>query len=60
MNYNPNTHLAIARERQADMQREASRREMASLVADDRPSIFARLRARIASHGARQPATGTA
>ena len=55
MYYNPHTHLAIARERQADMIREARNRELARRVADERPGLISRLRARFGEYGARQP-----
>jgi hypothetical protein len=55
MYYSPHTHLAIARERQADMVREARNRELATLVADERPGLISRLRARFGEHGAKQP-----
>jgi hypothetical protein len=44
MSYNPDTHLAIARERQGDFLREARRRELARLATADRPGPLARLR----------------
>jgi hypothetical protein len=42
--YNPHTHLAIQRERHADMLREARNRELARLVSDERPGRLERLR----------------
>jgi hypothetical protein len=55
MYYNPHTHLDIARARQADMVREADRRRLAKLVAEDRPSLIARLRGFIGERSAKQP-----
>jgi hypothetical protein len=55
MNYNPHTHLDIARARQADMIREADRRRLAKLVAQERPSLMARVRGLFGEHSAKQP-----
>jgi hypothetical protein len=54
MHYSPHTHLAIARERQADLIREARKHELARSVAAERPSLISRLRARFAERGAAQ------
>lgn len=42
--YNPNTHMAIARERQADLLREARKHELAShaLAGRERTSVVGR------------------
>jgi hypothetical protein len=52
---NPHTHLAIAREREADLLREARKRELARSVASERPSLLSRVRARFGERGAGQP-----
>lgn len=55
MYQHPSTHLAIARERQQDLVREARRHELARRVADERPGLVARLRAFVGTHAARRP-----
>ena len=55
MHYSPNIHLAIARERQADMIREARQHELARRVTAEQPSLISRLRARFGRHAAGQP-----
>ncbi|HEY3069152.1 MAG TPA: hypothetical protein VGJ34_02460 [Gaiellaceae bacterium] len=55
MNYNPHTHLEIARARQADLIREADRRRLANLVAEKRPGLVSRLRGHFGEHSAKQP-----
>ena len=51
---NPSTHLALAREKQADFLREARTRELARAVAPEKgPGLFARL----AAFARRRPAT---
>jgi hypothetical protein len=60
MYYSPHTHLAISRERQDDLLREARNRELARLVSDDRPSLLSRVRGFIGQHSAKQPVARTA
>jgi hypothetical protein len=55
MDYSPHTHLAIARERHADMIREARKHELARRVAGERPGLISRLRARFGEERAKQP-----
>jgi hypothetical protein len=55
MNYHPHTHLDIARQRHADMLREARKGELARSVADPRPGLISRLRAFFGTRGAKQP-----
>jgi hypothetical protein len=58
MYYSPHTHLAISRERQEDMLREAHKRQLARLVSDDRPSLLSRIRSLIgrrSERSVRQP-----
>jgi hypothetical protein len=53
--YSPHTHLAISRERQEDMLREAHKRQLARLVSDDRPSLLSRIRSLVGQRSVRQP-----
>jgi hypothetical protein len=55
MYYSPHTHLAISRERQEDMLREADKRQLARLVPDDRTSLLSRIRSLIGERSAKQP-----
>jgi hypothetical protein len=55
MNYSPHTHMAISRERHEDLLREARKRQLARLVADDRPSLLSRIRSLIGERSAKQP-----
>jgi hypothetical protein len=55
MYYSPHTHLAISRERQEDMLREAHKRQLARLVPNDRPSLLSRFRSLIGQRSAKQP-----
>lgn len=48
-------HLAIMRDRHADMLREARRHELARSATEGRPGVFARLRALFGTQGSRQP-----
>lgn len=45
--YSPHTHLALAQARQEDLIREARGRELARLVAEERPGLVSRLAARL-------------
>jgi hypothetical protein len=56
MNGSPYMHLAIMRDRHADMLREARKHELARRATEGRPGVFARLRARFGADGSRQPA----
>jgi hypothetical protein len=57
---NPHTHLAIARERHADLVREAERRNLAAAFKDERPGFLSRLRSRLGHvEPRRAPAAGT-
>lgn len=47
MNYDPHTHLTIARARQEDMIRQAERDELAHSLKDERPGALSRLRAHL-------------
>lgn len=59
--YSPHTHIALARERHEDLIREASRRELAKLVADEKGlGLAARLVARLRSREAPRPAPTSA
>jgi hypothetical protein len=58
--YNPQTHLDIARERHADLLREARKLELARQFSAGRPGLFARLRTRLAVRGVKQPLPGPA
>jgi hypothetical protein len=55
MYYDPHTQLDIARQRHADMLREAHKRELARSVAVPRPSLVARLRGLVGTRDAKQP-----
>jgi hypothetical protein len=44
MNYNPHTHLTIARARQEDMIRQAERDQLARSFKGERPGALSRLR----------------
>jgi hypothetical protein len=55
MYYSPHTHLAISRERQEDMLRDAHKRQLARLVSDDRPSLLRRIRSLVGERSVRQP-----
>jgi hypothetical protein len=60
MYYSPHTHLALARERQADLIREARRNELARLVPkDERPGFIARLAGRLHLHQSPRPAANS-
>jgi hypothetical protein len=59
--YSPHTHIALGRAREEDLIREARRRELARLVAEDKgPGLVARLAARLRGSEASRPAAGTA
>ena len=59
--YSPHTHIALARERHEDLIREASRRELARLVAGDKSlSLAARLAARLRRREVPRPASSSA
>jgi hypothetical protein len=53
---NPNIHLELARARQADLLREARHQELVQSVAQTRPGLIARIRARFGEREAKQPA----
>lgn len=56
MYYHPHTHLEISRARQEDLVREADKRQLARLVAEERPGLTARIRAFLGERSAkRQP-----
>jgi hypothetical protein len=55
MYYNPHTHLDIARQRHADMLRDARKRELAHSVAEPRPGLIVRLRGFFGTRRAQQP-----
>jgi hypothetical protein len=55
MYQSPHTHLAIARDRHADLLREARNLELARLATADRPSLLSRLRERFAASETKQP-----
>ncbi|MGH3031353.1 MAG: hypothetical protein ACRDNE_11460 [Gaiellaceae bacterium] len=55
--YSPHTHIALARERHEDFIREASRRELARVVAGEKSlGLAARLAARLRRREAPRPA----
>ena len=59
--YSPHTHIALARERHEDLIREAGRRELAKLVADEKGlGPAARLVARLRRREAPRPAPTSA
>ena len=59
--YSPHTHIALARERHEDLIREASRRELAKLVADEKGlGLATRLVARLRRREAPRPAPTSA
>jgi hypothetical protein len=53
--YNPQTHLAIARDRHADMIREVERGRLARSFVDERPGVFSRLRTHLSRRREAEP-----